>query len=271
VGPPAALRARRKPRAAVRGNKLELPGLSLDSTFADAALARLFTLPSRVSADQWKTLASAVGSSATPERSSVSAPVTESPPAATHESTLSDLLADLGKIKVKEQESPKTAETSGPVYCRAFDWNKALALFQEAPVSEPGAHRLKLSVGFATVRAKAQIQYASITAQQIDADPASFDNKPVEIEVREARSSSSNAGAFPAGITKDDYDAYSVVTAGEPTRTRIAILVRRDTATSKLLGRTTRADTLRVRGIARVPGNASALSIVIDTAEVVEP
>ena len=86
----------------------------------------------------------------------------------------------------------------------------------------------------------------------------------------EARSSSTNASLYPTGTTSDDYVAYSVATAGDATRTRVAIVVRLDTAASKLLDGTTPTDKLRIRGTARVPGNPSALSIVVDSAEAVE-
>jgi hypothetical protein len=102
------------------------------------------------------------------------------------------------------------------------------------------------------VKAKELVQYALVTPREIDADPVSFDNKPVEI-----------------GITKDDYDAYSVVTVGDPTRTR-AIIIRLDTATSMLLKHTNPSGKLRIRGTARVSGNPSALSIGVDSAEALE-
>jgi len=56
---------------------------------------------------------------------------------------------------MKEAEPSGPAETSDPVYCPIYDWNKALALFQETPLTEPGAHRLKLGVGFASAGTQA--------------------------------------------------------------------------------------------------------------------
>lgn len=171
---------------------------------------------------------------------------------------------------MKEVESAKQATAPAePLYCPAVDWKKALALVQETPEAGPGAHRLKLSVSFAAVRARAEIQYAPITPQAIDADHASLDNKPVELLVTETRSSS-NQSIFPEGMTDDDYAAYSVATVGDVTRTRIAILVRLDTTASKVLNRVNTSDKLRIRGTARVPANPSALSIVVDSAGTLE-
>ena len=59
-------------------------------------------------------------------------------------------------------------------------------------------------------------------------------------------------------------------TPGETARTRIGILVRLDTNASKLLDRTVPTDTLRVRGIARIPVDPNMISIVVDSVETVE-
>jgi hypothetical protein len=254
--------------ASFKANQLELARLPLDATFADAALARLFTLPSRISADEWKAFAAAAGSSAMPVSSSVPAATTEAKPAVTAQSSLTDLLADLRQIQADESKKP--VENGAPAYCPVFDWKKALALFQDTPVTEPGAHRVPLVVSFSSLQVKAQVEYMRVTPEQIDGDLAAFDNQPIEIEVKEARASSSNSSYYPAGLTPDNFDAYSVVTAAMPTRTRLAIIVRLDTAASKLLGRSSLNDTLRIRGTARLPRSSSALSIVIDTAERVE-
>jgi hypothetical protein len=266
--------------ASFKGNTLELPKLPVDSGFADAVLPRLFTLPSRISADQWKTVATQIGSSAKPAASSdaptlePATPKAEPPkPAAGRETSLSDILAGLSSMKseLKEIESHKTpVVVTEPVYCPVFDWKKALALAQEMSDDGPGAHRLKLSVSFAPPRSRAEVEYTRVTPQAIDADHASLDNKAVELEVTEIRSSSANQSLFPAGTSSDDYVAYSVATLGDAIRTRVAIIVRLDTAASKLLDHTNPSDKLRIRGTARVPGNPSALSIVVDRAEAVE-
>jgi hypothetical protein len=148
-----------------------------------------------------------------------------------------------------------------------LDWKKSFALFLETPSTGPGAHKLKLAMSFATVHARTEILYTRITTQAIDTDHASLDNKPVELEITQPRFSSSNPSQYPADLTSEDYDAYSVTIVGDESRTRVAIIVRRDTAVSKLLNRTTPTDKLRIRGTARIPRNPSALSIVADSAE----
>lgn len=50
----------------------------------------------------------------------------------------------------------------------------------------------------------------------------------------------------------------------------MAILVRRDTNASKLLGRAAPTDKFRIRGTARIPRDPGALTIVADTAEATE-
>jgi hypothetical protein len=260
--------------ASFKRNTLALPKLPVGPTFADAALARLFTLPSRISKDEWKTFAAQIGSAATPATpGDTVAAVTEAPKPAAPKGSLDDLLASIRSIdtQMKEIESHKTAAAaSAPTYCSVFDWKKALTLAQETPATELGAHKLKLTVSFAATRLQTQVQYTPLTPQEIDADHSLLDNMPVELEITDARSYSNNPSLFPSGMTKDDYDAYSITTTGESTRTRVAIVVRLDTAASKLLNRITPTDRLRVRGTARIPGNPEALSIVVDTAEAVE-
>lgn len=266
--------------AAFQGNTLELPKLPVDPGFADAALTRLQGLPSRISRDQWKTLAAQIGSSVVPvaggdtakEVAKPESAPASAPPAAPKASSLNDILASLGSIKDKmqEMESHKTGAPAEPLYCPAFAWKKALALAQETPDAGPGAHRMKLGVSFSPARTRVEVQYAPITPQTIDADHALLDNKLLELTITEARPSSSNPTLFPAGMTSDDYAAYSVATVGDATRTHVAIIVRLDTAASKLLNHTNPSDKLRIRGTARVPGNPSALSIVVDSAEALD-
>ena len=261
--------------ASFKNNTLELPKLPVDPKFGDAALTRLFALPSRISAEQWKVFASRIGSSAKPVTAGDTA-ATEAPkpeaakPEQAHGSSLSSILANLDSVQSKMKEAEATKPAAAPLYCPIFDWKKALDLAQETPGAGPGAHKQKLTVSFAAVRTHAEVTYTPVTPQAIDADHASLDNKPVELEVTEARSSSSNPSYFPTGITSDDYDAYSVTTVGDAIRTRVAIIVRLDTAASKLLNHTKPSDKLRIRGTARIPGNPSGLSIVVDSAEAVE-
>lgn len=263
--------------ASFNGNTLELPKLPVDPGFADAALTRLFALPSRVSADQWKTIAAQIGSSAKPATASDTPaaepfkPAPAAPPPSAGPASLSDLLSSLSSMKsqIKEIESHKPVAVAEPVYCPAFDWQKAIALAQDESIGGAGAHTHKLAVSFAAAQSRPDIAYTAITPQAIDADHASLDNQPVELEVTDARVSYANPSWFPSGMTSEDYAAYTVATAGDATRTRVAIVVRLDTAASKLLDRTVPTDKLRVRGTARVPGNSSLLSIVVDSAEAV--
>ena len=259
-----------------RDNLLTLPKLPVDPTFGNAVLTRLFAIPSRVSADEWKRLAEQIGASARPEvaAEAVAPEPAAGPAAATPSgpSSLNDLLASLSSMKtqIKEIQTHKPVAAAEPIYCRAADWQKALALVEDGPAEQPGVHRLILSVAFSAPRHEANVEYRAITAQTIDVDHASLDYKAVELEVTEARSSAGNQSVFPNGMSDDSFVAYNVSTSGESTRTRIAILVRLDTAASKLLDRAVPTDRLRIRGTARVPLNPGALSIVVDSAEAVE-
>jgi len=274
--------------ASFQGNTLELPRLPVAPEFADRALARLFSIPSRVTPEQWKIFAAQIGSSAlpvipgTPAPAGETGPVEAAKPATAAGSSLDNLLASLSSLKSKMEtmektaktekmekmeDSRKTAASSDPAYCPIFDWKQALVLAREMSEGGPGAHRSTLAVSFAPERPRTSVEYALVTPQAIDADPVSLDNRAVELDVTEARSSSTDPALYPTGITSDDYAAYSVATAGDATRTRVAILVKLDTAASKLLDHTNLTDKLRVRGTARVPGNPRALSIVVDKAE----
>jgi hypothetical protein len=253
--------------ASFKGNKLELPKLPVDTGFANAALARLYTLPSRVSKDEWTSLAARIGASVTPVDSSGPAPAEPAKPASPA-SSLNDLLAQLDSLeKKKPAEASKTAGSAAPSYCPLFDWKKALALAQATSDAEPGAHRRKLAVVFSTPPVRAVLEYRRITSQEIDAERSSLNNKPIELDVTQARDSSTNSSLFPADTESDNFAAYSVTTAGGDTRTRIAIIVRLDTAASKLISRSASNDVFRIRGTAFVPGDSSALSIVVDAAE----
>lgn len=261
--------------ASCSGNTLHLPRLAVDSGFADAALTRLFALSSRITADEWKALAAQIGATVQPP-GATAAPTQDtvkpvpSPPTDSGPSSLSDLLASLSSMKtqIKEIASAKPAEIAEPVYCPAFDWQKALALIPDNSQGQ-GARRVKLTVTFSDPVAAPARNYVPINAQLIDADHASLDSKAVEVVVTEARSSAGNLSALPSGVSADDYAPYNVSTAGNASRTRLAILVRLDTATSKFLDRTVPTDKLRVRGIARIPSDPNLLSIVVDDAEAV--
>jgi hypothetical protein len=250
-----------------KGNTLELPKLPVDPGFANAALARLYTLPSRVSKDEWTALAARIGATVTPVVTSAPSPAEPAKPVSAA-SSLNDLLAQLGSLeKKKPAEASKTAGNSAPSYCPVFDWKKALALAQETSDAGPGAHRRNLAVAFSAPQARAEREYTRITGQEIDAGRASLNNKTIELDVTQARDSSTNSSLFPAGTERDNFTAYSVTTAGGDTRTRIAIIVKLDTAASKLIGRGASTDVFRIRGTAFVPGDSNVLSIVVDSAQ----
>jgi hypothetical protein len=246
-----------------------------DPAFADAALARLRSLPSRIAIEDWGEIGAHVGATATKPLESISpTPAAPTPAAATtaaRGSSINDLLASLSsmKVEIKKIETAKPA-AAAPLFCPKYDWRKALELVQDGEDVKPGAHRRKLAVAFAAARTTAQMTYAPITAQAIDANHAALDNQPVELQVTEIRESSTNPSVFPAGMAKNDYDAYSIAMVGESTRTRMALVVRGDTNAAKFIGRAVPTQILRVRGIARVPANPGALSIVVDSAETVE-
>lgn len=261
--------------ASFDGNTFELPALAVDPTFADAALTRLFGIASRISTEQWEEFAARIGASVRPERPAADA-VPEPPkpaqpaPAAAGPASLSDILSSLNSMKdqLKEIDSHKAEPTvAQPVYSPVLDWKRAMDLATHT--SGPGAHRASLSVSFAEAPAREEVQYTLITPTLIDADHAALDSKRVELEITDARSSAANRALYPSGFSSGDYSAFSVTTAGETTRTRLALIVRLDTGASKVLDRTVSADKLRIRGTARIPENPSALSIVVDSAELI--
>ena len=258
--------------AACTGNTLQLPKLPLDPAFADAVLPRLFSLPSRISPDQWKVFAAQAGSSAPLPVAQVAAAVEAPRAVAAPQSSLSGLLASLSSLKdkAKEQDTRKAAEESAPKYCPLLDWKKALDLAPERADSEPGARSLKLTVSFAGPRAQAAVRYTKLMPEQIDTGLVLLDNQAVELEVSQFRDSSRDPSYFPAGTSNNDYYALLVAMAASATHTRIAIVVARDTGASKQLSRISPTDTLRIRGTARVVSNHTALSIIVDSAELVE-
>ncbi len=255
--------------ASFRANKLELPKLPVDPKFADVALTRLFTLPSRISSEQWKVSAARIGSSAAPSSPAETVPVESDKPATPAAApSLNDLLARLGHLETQRkqaEEAPKT-ERPAPSYCPVFDWKKALALAQETAEAEPGAHRRKLAVAFSAQQSRPVIEYTRVTSQEIDTKNVSLDNQPIELDVTELRDSSTNSSLFAPGTDRSNFAACTVTAVDGPTRTRIAIVVKLDTAAAKTLNRITPTDKVRIRGIARRAPDSQILSIVVDTA-----
>ena len=184
---------------------------------------------------------------------------------------MNSLLAHLGNLDTqrKQAEAPKSV-SAGPPYCPALDWKAALALFQNTPESQPGAHRRPLEVHFTAPTSHAAIVYTRVPAQDLDAQRDSLDNQPIEIDVTEARDSSANSSLYPAGTSKSDFAALSVVAVEAPTRTRLAIVVKFDTAAAKVLNRVSASDKLRVRGIAHPRSDSVYLCVVVDSIAPVE-
>ena len=187
--------------ASIAGNQLELPALPVDPAFADAVLSRLFSLASRISKEDWKTIAHQIGSSITPalpeETSAAGKDQTAKP---TGSGSLDDLLSQIGNNKPKPPDDKSAA--TGPIYCPLFDWKKAFVFARTTPDASPGARRLQLTTSFAATVAKVTVQYVRITAQQIDGDRASLNNTPVELDITQARDSSTNPTLFPSGTER---------------------------------------------------------------------
>src|SRR5262249_39961116 len=116
-----------------KGNTLELLKLPVDPGFGDAALTRLFNLPSRITDEQWKVFAAQIGSSAAPAvqkdpEPAVDAAKAASAKPASSDSSLSSLLASLDSISDKVKAAADSHKVTAPLYCPIFDWKKALAL-----------------------------------------------------------------------------------------------------------------------------------------------
>ncbi len=250
----------------LEGNQLRLPDLPIESAFADAALGRLFTLPSRISRDEWKAIAAAIGSSASPPVAEPAPAKPEKAAAAAGSSSIDDILARIGRTESKLKDAaPKPAVVQR--YCPIFDYGKALALARDASEPGCGARRQKLTVSFNVAQPKPSVEYTRVNAAELDDKRPSLDNKPIEIEVTQLRESSSNPSLFPAGTNKDNFTAYSVTAAENETRTRLAIVVRDDTDASKRIRRSLPPDKLCVRGTSYHTSGSSGLSIVVDAVE----
>ncbi len=252
-----------------RGNLLQLPRVELAPEFADAALGRLYGLPSRLTEEQWKALAGATGAGVPPSGKVQAPPPVVKPASGRKEPSIDDLLADLGKLKEETTGGAKpVAAVGGPVYCPALEWKKAIALVQEAGTGA-GAHRAPAPVVFGPGRgARPVVQYLKLRPAELDARRAGLEKQTVELEVQEVRSSLTEA-LFPADTSKNDYDAYTVSLTGGDSQTRVALVVRRDTAASKAIDRVGMRDTVRVRGMARLTGSRG-VSIVVDSLELVD-
>ncbi len=258
----------------LEGNRLGVEAWTVDRSFLDTALARLFSLPSRIGAEEWKVIASSLGTSVRPAEANLTETTAPAPtPTSSVESgggSLSDLMAKLGGTmdKLKQAEAANAPPPSAPKYCQNYDWQKALALFTDGAESASGAHRRKLHTPvFGTVTTKEQVTYTAVKGTELDALRDSLNEKPIELDIIQMRDSSSNPSLFAPGMNRNDYSAYGVQAADAQTRTRIAVLVRADTDVSRRISRVQTSDKLHVRGTAYHTSGQSGLSIVIDSFE----
>ena len=134
--------------ASVRGNSLEALAPQIDKAYADRAFTRLFTLPSRYSADDWSRIALAVGATVSPRPPAVTSATqpTTKPLKSDRDRSLEDLLAELKR----QTDTPPipAAAPAGPSYCPAYEWRKALDLVRDADTGAAGARWIKLGVLF---------------------------------------------------------------------------------------------------------------------------
>jgi hypothetical protein len=260
--------------ASIQGNSLELPQLPVDPACADAALSRLFKLPSHISADEWKKIAQRIGASVSPEPPpSAAAPAAAKPaetPAA--KPSLNDLMARLGHLdaqKIQAEQATTKPQGEAPKYCPQFDWKKAMDLALQSATPAAGAHRKQIAVAFSAGQdAKAAVDYVRIPVEHLDAVRADLNGKPIEMDVSDLRESSTSMGLFPAGTSKNDYTAYTVavIAGGDSPRTRVAVVVKDDTTAAKYLNRMVPTDKIRVRGTAYTAPESYQLSVLVDSA-----
>ena len=142
----------------LEGNQLSLPDLKVDPAFADAALARLFALPSHISKDEWKAIAASIGSSAQPTAAAeaVEAEPKKMATAAGAASSIDDALARINRTESKLQKAT-TKPAAAVRYCPMFDYTKAGALAGDPSGQGPGARRQKLAVTLSEDTSKAAV------------------------------------------------------------------------------------------------------------------
>lgn len=261
----------------LEGNTLGVGAWPIDKSFADAALTRLFALPSRIGAGEWNSIASAIGAGVRPAEAkpAEAAAPAPAPAEAGGGRSLSDLMAKIGGTmeKLKQAEAASAPPPAVPKYCPPYDWQKALALFTEGADAAAGAHRRQLEVpAFGTVTAKPTVEYTVVVAAELDALRATeaLNQKPVSLTITQLRDSSANPAVFAPGTDRQDYAAYGVQAVDASTRTRIAIVVRADTDVSRRIDKVQMSDKLTVRGTAHHTSGASGLSIVVDSFDFVE-
>ncbi|HEX6685324.1 MAG TPA: right-handed parallel beta-helix repeat-containing protein [Candidatus Limnocylindrales bacterium] len=256
------------PFGSLAGNRFDLPSLPVDRAFAQPVIDRLASLPAHLPPDLLRAAAGALGVSPTSAQESP-APETAAAPAAAEPgggASVSDLLADLGRMR-EEMES-KDTKPATVAYCPAYTLDAAVSLVTGTPPGQPGARATAITVSIAEEAAPGPaVEYRSVDHAAIDADPAALDGTPIDLEVTDARSSATNTALYPDGTTRDDYEAFSVTAVGGSTRTRLAVIIRLDTAASRAFANVVPSDTVRVRGVGRLILNGSTLAVVADAVE----
>lgn len=134
------------PFGSLDGNRLDLPALPVDRTFAQSAIERLAALPAVLPAELLRAAASRLGVShlPTPGAATVEAPSTPAPA----ESSVSDLLASLGRAREEfETKDAGTTEAAAVVYCPVYPVAAALSLAVDAPAGQAGVRALPVPAG----------------------------------------------------------------------------------------------------------------------------
>jgi hypothetical protein len=180
-------------------------------------------------------------------------------------------MARLGHLDVqKKQAEQAPAKVEGALkYCPQVDWKKAMDLALQSATPAAGAHRKQITVAFSAGQApKAAVDYVRVPAEHLDVVRADLNGKPIEMDVSDLHESSTNAGLFPHGTSKNDYTAFSVaiVADGDSPRTRVAVVAKDDTTAARFLSRMVPTDKVRVRGTAYTAPESYQLSILIDSA-----
>lgn len=248
-----------------RDNVRQFPqGVALDRKHLDLVLPRLFNFKGRYDTAGWASVAASAGASVKPATEAGPAPATQPKPAEKpKEQSLDDLMAELNKIKTEipaEVEAPK-----GPPYCPAYQVAKAMEL-AGAESTTVGARRVPLTATFTgATTAEGNKTYQKITFEQVATGRDALAGQPVEFDAKPPRSAGSG-GTPPADLSADLFTGYVMQTTdGSHPRLPITIFVRRDSAASRVMERSTTTDTVKVRGMARVLPNYRGLVVVADS------
>lgn len=134
--------------ASLQRNTVDAPAPALDPAWLDKVLPRLFQLGGNYSRDAWLRIAAAVHATVQPPPAPEPVEAAaEKPPAPPKEPSLDDMLAELNRAKGGDAKPDDGKPPEGPPYAPAYDWRKALELFQDAGQAHAGARRLLLTAG----------------------------------------------------------------------------------------------------------------------------